>query len=128
MPKLGLEGADCYPDSALGSRAGSKAGSSAPQETVSAELLAGSLQEQSLLQHVQRAAHCLPAIGVRLMFTSKHRSSSYEVLLENASAGLHADAFEPFREHLSPGSWVQSLGSGWRSMSMGEEVPPRLTL
>jgi hypothetical protein len=57
------------------------------------------------------------------MFTSKHRYSSYEVLLENASAGLHADAFEPFREHLSPGSWVQSLGSGWRSMRMATRFP-----
>jgi hypothetical protein len=62
------------------------------------------------------------------MFTSKHRYSSYEVLLENASAGLHADAFEPFREHLSPGSWVQSLGSGLAVHENGDEVPPRLTL
>jgi 2-polyprenyl-3-methyl-5-hydroxy-6-metoxy-1,4-benzoquinol methylase len=46
------------------------------------------------------------------LFTSKHRHSSYEGLLENASAGLHANAFELFRKHVSPGAEVLDFGSG----------------
>ena len=45
------------------------------------------------------------------MFTSKYRQSSYEGLLENASAGLHAHAFGLFREYVSAGAKVLDLGS-----------------
>jgi hypothetical protein len=37
------------------------------------------------------------------MFRFKHRQRNYEGLPENASAGLHADAFELFRKYVSSG-------------------------
>jgi 2-polyprenyl-3-methyl-5-hydroxy-6-metoxy-1,4-benzoquinol methylase len=46
------------------------------------------------------------------MFTSKHRLSTYEGLPEMVAGGLHATAFELFRNYVSPGAKVLDVGSG----------------
>lgn len=46
------------------------------------------------------------------IFLSKHRTTTYDGLIECAAAGLHEFAFRLFQKHVPPNSRVLDLGSG----------------